>query len=62
MKYTDIFKNALVLLHPISISYLFQCTFLFLEFCQNTSEKVKLTDFALYHYQMQDDIAVQYPK
>ena len=62
MKYTDFYQNLLVLLHPISISYLFHCQFLFLEFCQNTSEKVKLTDLVLYHYQTQDDIVVQYPK
>jgi hypothetical protein len=30
MKYTDLYQNSLVLLHPISISYLFQCQFLFL--------------------------------
>jgi hypothetical protein len=27
-----------------------------------TSEKVKLTDLVLYHYQTQDGIVVQYPK
>jgi hypothetical protein len=56
---TDLYQNSLVLVHPISTSYLFYCQFIFLEFCQNTSEKVKLTDLVLYHYQTQDDIVVQ---